>query len=164
MANFYLMCGVPGAGKSTWIKNHVKPGTAVVSRDAIRFSLLEPGDRYFSKEHIVLDLLWDQINGALSDGRDVICDQTSLTRKSRKFILSHITGYDTCSVIWIDSGLEDALAHNELRKGTIAYVPPERIKEMYSDFVAPSYKEGFDYIYKWDYNENVMKMKRKEED
>lgn len=162
MANFYLMCGVPGAGKSTWIKEHAKPGTAVISRDAIRFSLLRPGDLYFSKENIVLHYLWDQINGALSDGRDVICDQTSLTPRGRKFILSHITGYDTCSVIWIESTLEDALNHNELRKGTIAYVPPTQIEKMFSQFVEPSCEEGFDYIYKWNSNENVMKMKRKD--
>ena len=38
------MCGVPGAGKDTWIENNIYKinGTVnVVSRDKIRFSLLE---------------------------------------------------------------------------------------------------------------------------
>ena len=42
--NLIVMCGVPGAGKDTWIENNIYKinGTVnVISRDKIRFSLLE---------------------------------------------------------------------------------------------------------------------------
>ena len=34
----YILCGMPGAGKSTFCKNHL-PNCKVVSRDMIRFEL-----------------------------------------------------------------------------------------------------------------------------
>ena len=34
----YVLCGMPGAGKSTFCKNHL-PNCKVVSRDIIRFEL-----------------------------------------------------------------------------------------------------------------------------
>ena len=40
----WVMIGVPGAGKDYWIKNHIdsfKGNTKVVSRDEIRFSMLD---------------------------------------------------------------------------------------------------------------------------
>ena len=50
MAELILMMGIPGSGKSTWVKNHMKSDDIYISRDEIRFSLLQPGDEYFSKE------------------------------------------------------------------------------------------------------------------
>ena len=91
MADVYIMCGCPGSGKSYWCEHHIKSGAAYISRDAIRFSLLKPGEGYFTHEDEVYKLFWDQINGALSDGRDVFVDQTSLTRKSRKYLIQHFS-------------------------------------------------------------------------
>jgi len=59
MADVYIMCGCPGSGKTTWLKDHVKPGSAIISRDAIRFSLLKEGEDYFSHEEEVTAILWD---------------------------------------------------------------------------------------------------------
>ena len=159
MADVYIMCGCPGSGKSTWLKNHVKPGSAVISRDAIRFSLLKEGDGYFDKEAEVCDMLWDQINGALSDGRDVFVDQTSLTKKSRKYLLSRIFGYNKANAIWIDTDLETALERNELRKNTKAYVPRGQVRRMYFQFQEPSFDEGFFRIFR--YKDGKMTMKER---
>lgn len=159
MADVYIMCGCPGSGKSTWLKNHVKPGSAVISRDAIRFSLLKEGDGYFDKETEVCDMLWDQINGALSDGRDVFVDQTSLTKKSRKYLFDHIFGYDKANAIWIDTDLETALERNELRKNTKAYVPRGQVRRMFFQFTEPTFDEGFFRIFK--YKDGKMTMKER---
>ena len=49
MADLFLMSGVPGAGKSTFLKNRIKKDTSVViSRDVIRFSIVKPEEDYFS--------------------------------------------------------------------------------------------------------------------
>ena len=52
MGDLFIMMGVPGSGKTTLAKKLVedKPNTIRVSRDDIRFSLLEKGDEYFAKE------------------------------------------------------------------------------------------------------------------
>ena len=53
MKNFYVLCGIAGSGKSTWINNHLaafKGYTKVVSRDDIRFMIDNVDEEYFSKE------------------------------------------------------------------------------------------------------------------
>lgn len=44
MSTLYLMCGDAGCGKSTWIKNHIDENDVHISRDVIRYSMLEPND------------------------------------------------------------------------------------------------------------------------
>lgn len=157
MADVYLLCGGPGSGKSYWAQHHIKPGAAYVSRDAIRFSLLKEGEDYFSHEDEVYSILWDQINGALSDGRNVFVDQTSLNPKSRKYLIDHISGYDHINAIWIKTPLETALERNELRKGTLSYVPRGIVRRMHSSFIEPSFNEGFTRIFKFENEKMTMK-------
>ena len=54
MRELFIICGVPGSGKSTFLRNYVKePSSVVISRDAIRFSLLKEDSDYFEYEPIV---------------------------------------------------------------------------------------------------------------
>lgn len=148
MADLYLMCGVPGAGKSTFLKNHIKKeNSAIISRDAIRFSIVKPYEDYFSHEDEVLNVFWEQINKALAEGKDTFVDQTSLTPRARKWLLQHVEGYKHANLIWIDENLETCLKRNELRRGTRTYVPRGVIRRMFSQFIEPSLDEGFDYIF-----------------
>lgn len=156
MADVYVLCGIPGSGKSYWAQHHIKPGVAYVSRDNIRFSLLKEGEDYFSHEDEVYHIMWDQINGALSDGRDVVVDQTSLNPKSRKYLIDHLTGYEKLNAIWIDTPLETALKRNEMRCG-LAYVPSFVIHRMYKSFIEPSFKEGFYRIFRYKNDKMMMK-------
>ena len=48
MKRIYILMGTPAAGKSTFLKK-IKNGL-IVSRDAIRFSLLKEGEDYFAHE------------------------------------------------------------------------------------------------------------------
>ena len=51
----YLMCGCPGSGKSTWAAKNVGPGDVIISRDQIRFDMLNDGEAYFCKENAVFN-------------------------------------------------------------------------------------------------------------
>lgn len=157
MADLYIMCGPAGSGKSTWIQNHVKPNAAIVSRDQIRFSLIKPDEDYFSKENDVKRIFWFKINEALNNGQDTFVDQTSLTRKSREYLLLHVSGYDHANVIWINVPLKQAIAQNETRKPGWAYVPEHVIREMYNEFEEPQLDEGFYRIFKYENNKMTMK-------
>ena len=47
----FIMIGAPGSGKSTWVKKQLRNDIdAYVSRDEIRFSMLQEGDAYFKYE------------------------------------------------------------------------------------------------------------------
>ena len=89
MADLYLMMGVPGSGKSTFLKQYVnKKNSIIISRDEIRFSLLKEGEQYFSHEKEVLKIFWQRINTSLAENKNVFVDQTSLTPNSRKYLLN----------------------------------------------------------------------------
>lgn len=146
MSKMYVMIGLPGCGKSTYIATHKQPDDIVVSRDAIRYSMLKDGDAYFSKEKAVYNEFIRQINAAIETGKAVWVDQTSLNRGSRSKLFGHIaTKPDTVVGIYMNIPLDTVLARNSLRTGR-ALVPEDAILNMCFHFEEPQECEGFDYI------------------
>ncbi len=160
MTDLFLMCGCPGAGKSTFLKKYVHKDTSViVSRDKIRFAIVKPDEDYFSHEDEVLDQFWKEINAALAEGKDVFVDQTSLTPRARKWLLQHVEGYEHANLIWVDEELETCLERNETRAGTRAYVPKSTVRRMFNQFIEPSLDEGFYRIFRYNSKEDKLTYK-----
>ena len=149
MAILYVMVGAPGSGKTTFIQNHMNKETDKhVSRDAIRFSLLNENDEYFSKETQVFRNYINEINKALNEGYNVFADATHLNESSRNKLLKNIrVKPSSTECIYVRTPLERALELNELRKDTRAYVPRGQIRRMFNSMTKPSFEEGFDRIY-----------------
>jgi len=90
----YMTVGLPGSGKSTWVKNHLKdhPDTLVVSRDDLREhlhagtyiydELLEPVISSLSN-HILEDLIY-------RTNKDIIIDETNGRLDKRLKIINSI--------------------------------------------------------------------------
>ena len=75
----YVLCGMPGAGKSTFCKNHL-PNCKVVSRDIIRFELgytssvddKSVGTKYQEQQVTIREN--ELIKEYLEDGYDIVLD------------------------------------------------------------------------------------------
>lgn len=149
MNNLILMVGIPGSGKSTTAKEIVRMSDGAikyVSRDNIRYDLLQPGDYYFSKEDLVFKYFIEEIRSELEEA-DVIADATHLNPQSREKVIRRVKDAAAAiKVIFVNVSLETALKRNDLRKG-IERVPDNKILEMYSTFVPPRKLEGIADIF-----------------
>ena len=146
MNNLYLMVGAPSSGKSPYArefsKNH-KSRIKIVSRDAIRFSMVKDGSPYFSKEKAVFKEFVKKINDGLDNG-DVIADATHINEVSRMKLIKRIDLSKckaSCIVLLTDE--LTAINRNHLREGR-ARVPDQVIRENYARFTHPK-TDNFHY-------------------
>lgn len=128
----YLLCGLPGSGKSTWCReNH--PDLPIVSRDIIRAEL---GYTSGPDEKARLDN-WQEdkvtkkeneyIEKYLMEGKDFILDDTNLKSKYRKPLLQKLyRGRAYVVGVNFDTPLSICI---ERRKNQI---DPEVLKKMYN--------------------------------
>lgn len=127
-----LTAGVPGSGKSTWIKEN-KPDAIIISRDAIRFSLLKDDDDYFAREDEVLKIFYSTIQEAIdaNDDKEVIVDATHLNQKSRDGLFNNLNlnNVDWYRIYYFNVDIKTCIERNNQRSGR-ALVPENVIKRM----------------------------------
>lgn len=157
MPNLFMLCGPSGIGKSHLAQTEdLKP---VVSRDAIRFSMLREKDEYFSKEELVRSVYVNTLAGLLANGVSVFADSTNLSPIKRQALMLDV--YDeyesivsadeakTINFITIDcvpediTSIDDMIAlckeRNANRTGR-AFVPDESIEKQCKAYVRPDPK------------------------
>lgn len=152
--NLYLMCGVAGSGKSTWIREHVKE-PYIISRDDVRFMLVKEDEEYFSKEKEVFKTFVKYIQESIDSDEtpeDIYVDATHLTKMSRNKILNalNLKNVKNITVLVLRPSLEETLKRNENRRGKgRTYVPRSVIRRMYLQFERPEEDENriFDIKY-----------------
>ena len=146
MSKLIMMCGVPGSGKSTWVRNTF-PDIEPVSRDAIRFAILdERGGDYFAYEKEVFEKFIHQIIDSLAVDEITIADATHLNARSRAKVLREVAKFaDEIEAVVMDVHLITALERNDKREGR-AFVPCGVIRRMYFQMEAPTAEEGFTKI------------------
>lgn len=154
-----VLAGVPGSGKSTWVKNRLNSETDIhISRDNIRFSLLKDNQQYFEVENEVRDCFFRQIRNFTANDYPCECvyiDATHLNPKSRKQVLGAIRGDTYKIAVSFDTPLELALERNAQRTGR-ALVPDSVIHNMYHRYTKPILDEGFDEIWHILPNEKII--------
>lgn len=150
MKHTLIVMMAPSAVGKSYLANKIQEthdDCVIVSRDKIRFALLDDGDDYFKYEKQVTKNFYEAISANLRSHRYVIADATHITIGSRTKLFKNIDldNVDEVIGVWIEIPIQVALKQNAVRTGR-ARVPDDVIKDMYKRKVSPHDFEPFDKI------------------
>ena len=147
MPTLYMLIGVPGAGKSTWIKKQDHNAVVLSTDNYIEDYAAKNNTTYSAVFRDVVGTATNQMNHdlqyALKNGKDIIWDQTNTTVKSRRDKLKKIpSSYRKVAVFFsIPPDLRERLAG---RPGK--FIPDAVLLNMINQLEPPTKAEGFDEI------------------
>jgi predicted kinase len=143
-----VMIGLPGSGKSTFIRNNFSGYTIVSSDDIIERRAQEEGKTYnevFQKYiGMASGQMKQEFRQAVENNEDIVWDQTNLTKKKRRGILNQIPDHYYKVAVSVDPSDEVRYSRAAGREGKT--IPDHVIQSMEKSYQAPSKDEGFDKI------------------
>ena len=151
MPKCYQLIGVPGSGKSTWVKNQIWAlGLTVISTDNFVEAYANQQGRTYSevfKDYMptAIDLMIQQVAFAQQHGHTVIWDQTSTTVASRRKKFRMLPDYQHIAVVFKTPDPEELSRRLASRPGKI--IPEEIVQDMIDRFEMPTLAEGFQEIW-----------------
>ena len=151
MPKLYMLVGLPASGKSTWVENEkFDSKVAIVSTDKHIDDFAKSENKtyndvfsaYYKTAKRMMDV---EVKQAVIDGRDIVWDQTNLTRNSRVLKLAMIP--DNYIKIAIVLGTPPKKEHDRRLKSREGKVISQRtISQMKDGYEKPELSEGFDSI------------------
>ena len=151
MPKCYQLIGVPGSGKSTWIKNQVWAlGLSVVSTDNFVEAYAYMQDKTYNevfKDYmpIAVRLMANQAEICRANGVDVIWDQTSTTLASRRRKFNMLPDYEHIAVVFKTPEPEELSRRLASRPGK--NIPDHVMHSMIASYDIPTLDEGFTEIW-----------------
>lgn len=151
MPKCYQLIGVPGSGKSTWVKNQdwSKDCVVVSTDDFVEAHAKSLGKTYsevfadFMPEAV--NLMCQQVIVAREQGKDIIWDQTSTTIKSRKRKFNMLPNYEHIAVVFKTPDQQELYRRLLSRPGKD--IPDHVIASMIAGWNEPTEDEGFKEIW-----------------
>lgn len=150
MPTCYQLIGVPGSGKSTWIKNQpwAKDAVVVSTDNHVEDYAEKMGKTYsevFDKYMpTAVQLMTDDVINASKNNLDIIWDQTSTTVASRKRKFKMLPKYKHIAVVFTTPNAEELKKRLGSRPGKT--IPDHVIRSMINNFEMPTKAEGFSDI------------------
>ena len=161
MAELIVMVGVPGSGKSTYIKQINKDSKyTVISLDDRIEDLARENELFNEKGHIDYNKAFKiylkdanrlhmySIKDAFDNEKDIIWDQTNMSVKSRRKIFSNLPKCytDISAVVFSLTDVEWKKRFHNRKQLTGKSVPMEVVEQMFRNFEMPTKEEGFTKI------------------
>lgn len=149
-----VLVGLPGSGKSTWIEKYltdVDSDAVVVSSDnEVEKIAKELGKTYSEVFKDVIKQATKAVNDlaekSFLDNKNVIWDQTNLSKQKRMSILQRFKGYQKIACVFEvpKDVLEQRL--KDRAEATGKFIPDAVVETMRKTFEYPEMSEGFDKI------------------
>lgn len=147
----YMLIGVPGSGKSTWIANQdwTKDIPIVSSDKFIDEHAAKEGKTYnevfADYVKIATHLMDNQVLICKANNTDIIWDQTNTSVKSRKAKLDKLEGYEKIAVVFRTPEKEELDKRLAQRVGK--HIPANVMESMIANLQEPTEEEGFTEIW-----------------
>lgn len=147
MPKVYVLVGVPGAGKSTWVKDQEWAKDCVyVSTDLLVDQEAERQGKTYNdvfKDYMptAVKLMADDVVRAREAGRDIIWDQTSTTVGSRKKKFNMLPNYEHIAVMFKTPELGELNRRLKSRPGK--NIPSHVMVQMIKGWQDPTVEEGY---------------------
>ena len=151
MPKLFMLIGLPGAGKSTWIRNQTLTDDAIIlSTDAYIEDRALAEDKTYSEafeDHIydATSQLHEDLEYAMQNGKDIVWDQTNLTLRGRREKLSRVMGsYEKIAVVF---NTPDDIGERLMKRESAGKIIPVSIlTSMKNSYEPPTRFEGFSQI------------------
>ena len=151
MPRCYQLVGVPGAGKSTWVKaQEWSQDCSYVSTDMwVELEAERTGQTYNQvfKDYMptAVKLMAINVENARDLGRDIIWDQTSTTVASRKKKFNMLPDYEHIAVVFRTPARDELDVRLSGRPGK--HIPKNVVDSMIAGWDEPTEDEGFKEIW-----------------
>ena len=131
-----VMSGLPGAGKSTWIRNNAH-GRPVVSLDAIRVEMhVDPSE----PQRTVVQAARERARQHLRKSESFIWDATNITRQMRREVVDLMTDYNArVKIVYVETTVDMLFSQNRDRA---AIVPENVLRRLIGKWEVPDMTEA----------------------
>ena len=148
MNTLYITVGLPGSGKSTYVKNFIKDKEIeYLSSDSLR-AVYGKSEEDQTVTPLVFGHIKRKVDEFLKDGKNVLVDATSVNRKERSDYIKTAKKYGAKVVAIVFKMDRQGLIDRNKKRGEQGgrVVPDWVIDKMLNKFEEPSYDEGIDVM------------------
>lgn len=148
MPTCYIMVGLPGAGKSTFINNKLN-NIKVHSSDNIIEDFAKAENKTYNdvfSDYIgqATAIFKQNVKDSIQNNETFIVDRTNLTKKSRRSIISQLPkSYEVVAIVIEVTSYQ---LQQNLNNRSNKTIPPSVIENFKNIFEFPTFEEGFDRI------------------